>query len=251
MSQFRIKRMQMAGISLGIFHKKNPWMAAWWSAALPGLGHLWMGEYFKGLILMTWESYVNLKANVNMAILYTFTGRFQAAQDVIDEGWALVYVSVFCFAIFDGYRMSVELNTLVDLERKQKKRQLKFTNYSIVGVNYLSHKNPWVAAGWSALFVGFGHIYNMKTVKGVILSLWLVTIIYLSHFPQAVIYTFTGRMEAIGNLLDYHWLMFFPSIYVFGIWDSYNDAVEMNKLFEEAFKQHLRRQFGDDSHLKR
>ncbi|MZP28300.1 hypothetical protein GTO91_00995 [Heliobacterium undosum] len=244
MSQFRIKRMQMTGISLGIFHKKTPWMAAWWSAALPGLGHLCMGEYLKGLILMSWETYVNMKAHVNMAILYTFTGRFQAARDIIDEGWALVYVSIFCFAIFDGYRMSIELNTFSDLERKQKKRYFTFTHYSIWGVNYLSHKNPWAAAGWSALFTGFGHIYNMKTFKGVILLLWLVTIIFFSHFPQAVIYTFTGRFQEISNLVDYHWLMFFPSIYVFGIWDSYNEAVEMNKLFEEALKRHLRERFG-------
>ncbi|MBC9783764.1 hypothetical protein H1S01_04460 [Heliobacterium chlorum] len=244
MEQFRLKRMNITGLSIGMYSKKPPWMSAWWSAALPGLGHLCMGEYFKGLILMSWEIFVNLKANLNLAILYTFNGRFNQANEVLHPGWALVYVSIFSFAIFDSYRMCVELNTLSDLERKQKKRYLKFARYSVLGVNYLDHKNPWVAALWSALFSGFGHIYNMKTLKGIILLSWLAVIVYLSNFPMGIIYTFTGRVQEVNSMLNYEWLLFYPSVYIFGIWDSYNDAVEMNKLFEEVFKNHLRETFG-------
>ncbi|WP_235911099.1 hypothetical protein [Heliobacterium mobile] len=140
MGQFRLKRMSMSGISIGIYSKKAPWMPAWWSAALPGLGHLCMGEYFKGLILMFWEIFVNFEGNINLAILYTFTGRFREANEVLHPGWALVYVSIFSFAIYDSFRMCVELNTLYDLERKQKKRFLKFAKYSALGVNYLNLK---------------------------------------------------------------------------------------------------------------
>lgn len=105
---YRLLRMAMSCCDLSMLHNKSPWLPMWWSAALPGLGHLCQGSYFKGTMLMTWELLVNIKAHLNESILYTFTGQFEKAREVTNPGWTLFYGVIFCFAIFDSYRTSNE-----------------------------------------------------------------------------------------------------------------------------------------------
>ncbi|GAB6179674.1 hypothetical protein JCM14036_09930 [Desulfotomaculum defluvii] len=237
--QIRIHRMGMSTINVAVQHNKSPWLSAWWSAALPGLGHLCLGNYFKGLTLMSWEMLLNFKAKINLGILYTFVGEFQKAKEVIQLNWAIFYGVVFCFAIFDAYKTCVEYNTLSFLEKKQKRHYIKFFNLSPYGVNYLSRYNPWSSLIWSALLTGFGHLYTSKALKGIILFGWMVAIIIFSKINHAIIYTLIGEFERVNKVLDYQWLLFFPSIYVFAMWDSYNDAVEMNKLYTDDVKNRL------------
>lgn len=73
---------------------------------------------------------------------------------------------------------------------------------------------------------------------------WFVAIIFQSHIYKAIIETFLGHFAMAKQAVDYQWLLFFPSIYVFAIWDSYNDAVETNKLFAEQQKNYLRKVYG-------
>lgn len=216
----------------------------WWSAALPGLGHLCEGFYFKGLILITWEIIINFKARLNLSILYTLTGDFASARETIETEWALIYGVIFCFAICDSYRKSVEMNMLSQLERRQRKRKYDFIKMSTIGTNFLDRGTPWLAAFWSALLPGFGHLYNGRSTKGVILLAWTVVIIYFSHVNDAIIATFTGRLGQINDMVNFQWLLFYPSIYLFAIWDSYNDTTEMNKLFAEEQKNHLGKEYG-------
>lgn len=241
---FRVPRMAISEQNVAVLHVKNPWMPMWWSAALPGLGHLCEGAYIKGVILMTWEILVNFKAHLNLAILHTFTGDFAKAKEVINAEWALIYGVIFCFAIHDSYRRNVEMDMLSRLERRQRNRHYKLMRMSSTGINYLDRGNPWVAAAWSALLTGFGHIYNMKSIKGLILLGWMVAIIHFSHVNDAIIATFTGQFHKAREMVNYQWLLFFPSLYLFAMWDAYNDAVEMNKLFAEEQKQHLKKMYG-------
>ena len=238
---YRLLRMAMSGSDIAILHNKNPWLPMLWSAALPGLGHLCQGAYFKGLMLLSWEILVNLKGHLNQAIVFTFTGQFEKVREVVNPGWALFYGVVFCFAIFDSYRTSVEINKLARLERKQTRRYYKYMEMSSYGLNYTDRNNPWVAAAWSALLTGFGHIYNKKAFKALILLSWTVAIIYFARLNDAIIATFNGQFDRAKETVNYQWLLFFPSIYLFSMWDAYNDAVEMNKLFAEAQKKYLRK----------
>lgn len=242
--QVRLARMAMSEVNTAILHIKSPWMPMWWSAALPGLGHLCQGSYFKGLILMSWEILVNIKAKVNLSIFYTFTGEFSKAREIINMEWALVYGVIFCFAIFDSYRFRVEMNMIARLEQQQKKKDYRYMTISSIGINYLDRTNPWLAATWSALLPGFGHMYTGKVIKGIILLVWTVAIIYFSHINHGIIATFTGKLSKTNEIVNYQWLLFFPSIYLFSIWDSYNDAVETNKLFAEEQKHHLSKLYG-------
>lgn len=243
-ANYRLLRMAMSGSDISILHNKSPWMSMWWSAALPGLGHLCQGAYFEGLMLMSWEILINLKARLNLAILYTFTGQFEKAKEVIDPTWTLFYGVVFCFAIFDSYRTNVEVNLLARLERRQPRRYYKWMQMSPYGLNYLHRSNPWVALAWSALLTGFGHLYNGKAFKAVILLGWTVAIIYFAQLNGAVIATFNGQFDRAREIINYQWILFFPSIYLFTAWDAYNDSVEKNKLFVETQKNYLRKVYG-------
>ena len=85
-------------------HLRNPFVIASWSLAFPGLGHLLLSKYLRGYLLFLWEIYLNVNAHVNLAILYSFTGRFQMAKDVLDIHWVLFYIPTFIFAVWDAYR---------------------------------------------------------------------------------------------------------------------------------------------------
>ncbi len=190
---------------------------------------------------MSWEIIINYKARLNEAILYTFTGQFTRAAEVLNTEWALFYGVIFGFAIFDSYRLGVELNILSRLEKGQPRHHYQLVHMSAYSFNYLDRGNPWAAIAWSALFTGFGHLYNNKALKSVILVAWMVFIIHFSHLNSAIIATFNGNFPLAREVVDYQWLLFFPSIYVYAMWDAYNDTVEKNKLFAEAQKDYLKR----------
>jgi len=69
-------------------------------------------------------------------------------------------------------------------------------------------KNPGVAAVLSALWVGFGQIYNGEIVKGIILIVFYVISVLL-------IFVFIGIITT-------------PILWIFGIYDAYNTAKKIN-----------------------
>lgn len=65
-------------------HLRNPFVIACWSLAYPGLGHLLLSKYARGFLLFNWEVFLNYNAHINLAILYSFTGRFEMAKNILD-----------------------------------------------------------------------------------------------------------------------------------------------------------------------
>jgi len=80
------------------------------------------------------------------------------------------------------------------------------------------------AALWSIAIPGFGQIINKKYFKGLILIVLEVLINVQSGLNTVIIYSFQGRTLEAMNLADYQWLMFYPCIYLFAIWDAYRDG---------------------------
>ncbi|KEO85127.1 hypothetical protein [Tumebacillus flagellatus] len=68
-------------------HPRNPWISLWWSASFPGLGHMALCRYVKGVILMLWELFINVHAHLNDAVLYSLTGQYALAKQVLDPRW--------------------------------------------------------------------------------------------------------------------------------------------------------------------
>lgn len=211
-------------------HLRHPWVAAWWSAAFPGLGHLMLGSYLKGFILFTWEFVVNVNAKVNTAIVYCFTGNFQMAEQVLDKRWLLLYIGVYIGSIWDAYRSTADINKLAILAEREKAPIIPF-RLDGWAINYLDKRNPWLAAVWSVLSPGLGHLYIQSFPRGFFLIIWILVTAYFSNALEAIHYTFIGEFERATQVTDMEWLLMFPSIYGFVIYDSYNLAVEYNKLF--------------------
>jgi hypothetical protein len=79
---------------------------------------------------------------------------------------------------------------------------------------------------WSVALPGFGQLLNKRYVKGVILIALEIIINSESHLNSVIQSSFHGNIaEAIAET-NYQWLMFYPCVYMFAIWDAYRDADE-------------------------
>jgi hypothetical protein len=77
---------------------------------------------------------------------------------------------------------------------------------------------------WSVALPGFGQLLNRKYVKGV-LFLGLEFLINLqSNFNTVILLSFKGQIDQAISQTDYQWLMFYPCLYLFSLWDAYKDA---------------------------
>lgn len=84
--------------------------------------------------------------------------------------------------------------------------------------------NPKEKLYWSIAFPGFGQFLNGKFLKGIVLLTLEIIINNRSKFNEIIILSFHGKIEEAINRVDYQWLMFYPCIYFFSIWDAYRDA---------------------------
>jgi len=159
-------------------HLRNPFMIAWWSVAFPGLGHLLLSKYLRGYLLFVWEIYVNLNAHINLAILYSFTGRFQMAKDVLDINWVLLYIPTYLFAIWDAYRTTVDLNHQYILAARED-ADVKMFNITSIEINYLDKRTPWNSTIWSAMMPGLGQVL-IHRIPAALFILEAFTVLY-SH----------------------------------------------------------------------
>jgi len=100
-------------------------------------------------------------------------------------------------------------------------------------INYLDKRVPRLAAAWSALMPGLGHIYTYRLPTGFFVLVWWISITYFSHLLEAVQFSALGNFSRATAAVCPDWLLFMPSIYIFSIYDSYINAVEYNKLFKK------------------
>ncbi|WP_315899157.1 hypothetical protein [Paenibacillus cremeus] len=84
---------------------------------------------------------------------------------------------------------------------------------------------------WSIALPGFGQLLNRKYIKGVLLIALEVMINHQSHLNKVIQSSFTGDIAGAIAEADYQWLMFYPCVYMYGIWDAYRDADEEPKPF--------------------
>jgi hypothetical protein len=84
--------------------------------------------------------------------------------------------------------------------------------------------NPKEKLLWSIAFPGFGQLLNGKYLKGIIFILLEFIINVRSHFNQIIYFSFNGEIEKAIEQTEYQWLMFYPCVYFFAMWDAYKDA---------------------------
>ena len=77
---------------------------------------------------------------------------------------------------------------------------------------------------WSIGLPGFGQIVNRKYVKGLFIILLEVVVNVQANFNYAIFASFTGDIQTAIDQTNYQWLMFYPCLYFFSMWDAYKDA---------------------------
>jgi hypothetical protein len=86
------------------------------------------------------------------------------------------------------------------------------------------NKNAFEKLLWSIALPGFGQILNQKYIKGILFIFLEFLINIQSNFNEAIISSFHGNIETSIVQINYRWLMFYPCLYFFSMWDAVKDA---------------------------
>ncbi|HSU79722.1 MAG TPA: hypothetical protein VLK78_04845 [Candidatus Angelobacter sp.] len=192
---------------------------------------------------MSFEFTVNSLAKVNTAILYTMLGDFTKARNVIDVSWVLFYITVYVFSIWDSYRRTVDLNTIYELAYYEVV-PFKSVSMSTLEINVLNKRKPYIAMLWSLILPGLGHFYLHRMASCVFYLIWWITIAKLSGFLFSLFYLAMGDLNQASHVINPQWFLYLPSIYCFGIFNTYQLAVENNKVFELNQKAYLEDEYS-------
>ncbi len=238
----RRPKSKISSYSINILHQRNPLVVAWWSLAYPGFGHFRLFSTAKGIVLFTGEFLINTHAHINLAIIYSFTGRFAMAKHVLNTDLLILYCAILIYAIWDSYRVTIEINKLSVLADHENAPLIPMALDAGI-LNSYEKRNPWVAAAWSALLPGLGHLYCVVLIQALFLLVIGTFIIYSSHLLPAIELAAIGEFVQAKAVLDPQWLLNFPSFYCFSIYDSYVRVVEYNKLFDQEQAQYFKRNY--------
>jgi len=223
-------------------HLRNPFVIAGWSFAFPGLGHLLLDKYLRGYLFFIWEIFVNVNGHINLAILYSFTGRFQMAKDVLDINWVLLYIPTYIFAVWDAYRTTVDLN-LQYLLAAREDSEVKMFNIGQLEINYLDKRTPWNAALWSSMMPGLGQVLIHRIPGALFIIITSIAVSQQAKLLPAIHLTFLGQFAYAKSILNPQWFINIPSIYFFAIYDAYVNTVCNNKFFDWEQTKFLKKNY--------
>ncbi|WP_010096085.1 hypothetical protein [Ornithinibacillus scapharcae] len=212
-------------------YPRPPWIAAWWSAAFPGFGHMFLGKYLHGFILIIWEIVVNNFSNLNVAIALSFHGNFEEAKAIVNQDWVLLYLAVYIYSIWDSYRCAVEIkksHVLAEIEDAP----VTPSDVSFFDVVILDKKKPLLGLFWSFVTPGLGQLYGGSTVVGAFMLAWWVFICYKAVAIRTWLYSFLGDFDRAVVMVDWQWFLFIPSIFAFAIYQAYVSVTESNILYD-------------------
>lgn len=77
---------------------------------------------------------------------------------------------------------------------------------------------------WGIALPGFGQLLNGKYVKGIVLIALEFLVNMGAKLNLIIMSSFQGNIELAISQANYQWLMFYPCLYMFAIWDGYKDA---------------------------
>ena len=238
----------LSSYNINIVHMRNPNVTMWWSAAFPGFGHMILCKYGTAMMLIIWEIVININSNLNLAILYTFIGEFEKAEQALNTKWLLLYVPPYIFGIWDARRLTYDLNkfaTFAELSHSTIAR----IKISPLEINTLVKRHPSLAVIWSSLMPGLGHLYINRLPDGFFLIMMWVICCILSNVLQAIHLTFMGNFTQATNIVNPSWLLFMPSLYSFTIYDAYVNCVEYNREFHLEQANYLKNNYQDKKFL--
>ncbi|MDF2039439.1 hypothetical protein P2R12_21115 [Cytobacillus oceanisediminis] len=85
------------------------------------------------------------------------------------------------------------------------------------------------AVFWSIALPGFSQLLMGQLWKGTLFVALEFIINVYSHFNSAIMLSFMGEIDKAVHVLNYQWLMFYPCLYMFAMWDAYRTAMPENE----------------------
>jgi TM2 domain-containing membrane protein YozV len=184
-----------------------------------------------------------------MAILYSFTGQFQQAKEVLDTQWLLIYCGVLVFAVWDSYRLAIEFNKLSVLGDREY-APMTPTALGAGAINLLDKRTPWLSIAWSMVLPGLGQLYNGESIKAIFVLIVGSFIIIFSHALQAIGFSALGDFQQAKTIIHWQWFLNIPSFYGFAVWDVYQCTVMLNKLFDIEQAQFFKNKYQNPNFKK-
>ncbi|KEF36757.1 hypothetical protein M670_04008 [Schinkia azotoformans MEV2011] len=86
------------------------------------------------------------------------------------------------------------------------------------------NRNAFEKLMWSIALPGFGQFLNGKIVKGIVLVALEFLINVKANFNKIILLSFNGKINEAVHETDLEWLMFYPCLYFFAMWDAVKDA---------------------------
>lgn len=77
---------------------------------------------------------------------------------------------------------------------------------------------------WSIALPGFSQILNGQLLKGFLFIGLEILINVMANFNEIIRLSFIGNIEGAVSQANYPWLMFYPCLYFFAMWDAFSDA---------------------------
>ncbi|TYR81724.1 hypothetical protein FZC66_07780 [Priestia megaterium] len=77
---------------------------------------------------------------------------------------------------------------------------------------------------WNIALPGFGQLLNQQYIKAVLLILLEFIVNMGAHFNEAIRLSFLGQTEQALTVVNMQWLMFYPCLYFFALWDGFKEA---------------------------
>ncbi|MBT2757996.1 hypothetical protein J7E71_19175 [Mesobacillus foraminis] len=77
---------------------------------------------------------------------------------------------------------------------------------------------------WSIALPGFAQVLNGQLIKGFLFIALEIVINVMANFNEIIRLSFIGNIEGAIAEANYSWLMFYPCLYFFAMWDAFKDA---------------------------
>lgn len=84
---------------------------------------------------------------------------------------------------------------------------------------------------WSIAFPGFSQLLSGQYIKGLLFVALEFIMNMNSHFNSAIMYSFLGEIDKAEKVINYQWLLFYPCVYMFSMWDGYRTAMPEKEKF--------------------
>ncbi|RSK25889.1 hypothetical protein EJF36_02710 [Bacillus sp. HMF5848] len=246
MSDQRRIRSCISPFGISNLHYQSPHNIVWWSISFPGFGHMLLQQYFRGSILSILEVFLNYNAKLNLSMVYSFTGDYNQAAAVLNPKWALLYMFLYLFTIFDSYQLSISSNLISKIE-KRTKLQTKSLAMNTFELTFLDKREPIIGLIWSLILPGTGQLYTQRFMLGFFGIIWWLVYSYYSNFYLGIYYLFLGDLQNATDVLNAQWLLFMPSVYGGAAYHAYTTCVEQNKLFKEEQRTYFNHTYQTSS----